>query len=63
MSTEEIEIPFDCGAAARNKLQVLDAGIPDLHTDSILAVLDDSVVQLQFLLTWLARRRFESLCS
>src|SRR5436190_2338771 len=48
VSTEEIEIPFDCGAGARNKLQVLDAVIPDLHTDSILAVLDDSVMQLQF---------------
>ncbi len=45
---EEIEISFDRYASSGNELKGFDAGITYLNAGSILAVLDDGIVQLQF---------------
>ena len=51
MGAEEIKVPFDRHACPRNDLKRFEAGITYLQTGAILAVLHDSVVQVQFVLS------------
>src|SRR5215475_2481032 len=47
--SEEIKIPFDCNPSTRNQFEVFDAGITYLHPRAVLTVLNNGVVQIQFL--------------
>src|SRR5262249_50921608 len=46
MSTEKIEIAFDCRACPCNQFEMFNAGITYLPTSPVLAVLQDSIMQI-----------------
>src|SRR4030095_844030 len=48
ISAEKIEIALDGGACAHDDFERLKAGVTDLQTSAILAILNQRVVQLQF---------------
>ncbi len=48
MCAEEIKISFDRDTRACNELKRFETGISYLHAGSVLAVLHDCIVQLQF---------------
>src|SRR6266478_5468667 len=50
MCAEEIKIPFDRDACSGKDLQRFEAGITYLHAGTVLAVLDDRIMQIQFVL-------------
>src|SRR5215471_5452676 len=52
MCAEKIKIAFDSGTCARNQFEVFDAGIANLHANTIFAVLNDRVVQIQLVFGW-----------
>ena len=50
IGAKEIKIPFDCNACARNQFEVFNAGITYLHSRAVLTVLNNGIVQIQFVL-------------
>ena len=51
IGAKEIKIPFDCNPCARNQFEVFNAGITYLHSRAVLTVLNNGVVQIQFVLS------------
>src|SRR5690349_12261172 len=48
INTEEIEISFECDACACDDFKRVQTGITHLQTATILAVLNDCVIDLEF---------------
>ena len=50
IGAKEIKVPFYCNPCARNQLEMFNAGITYLHSRAVLTVLNNGIVQIQFVL-------------
>ena len=50
IGAKEIKIPFYCNPCASNQFEVFNAGITYLHARAVLTVLNNGIVQIQFVL-------------